>query len=303
MFPPILEENPVKSSWSHADCFGNEPLDYVRAFVHENYTIGMHSHDFYEINFVLKGTGRHYIENQFCDIQRGCVFVIPPNIQHGYIQQEPLDVYHILLSCTFMQHYAFELKNLPGYSILFEIEPYLRGTYQGSLFLKLNESEMNELENKLNTLLAVCNEDYNGSGVMKNALSLIIIALLCKHISERNKNSRLYVKKNHQQAIVMCLEFIHTQYSKKISIDTLSKICHLSRSTLLRNFKMMCKCSPIHYLNNYRIKKAKELMLTTDWDLSNVAISCGFYDQSHFTKTFRQIENMTPSQFKKANMR
>lgn len=300
MFPLILDEDPVKSHWTHADCFGDEPLEYIKAFIHKSYEIGMHNHNFYEINVVLQGTGRHYIENQSCNIHRGCVFVIPPNIQHGYVQDEPLDVYHILVSCAFVERYAFELKSLPGYSILFEIEPYLRGKYQDSLFLTLNEPQMNELELSLNALLAASDENYTGSNVIKNAQTLLLIGTLCRHMSERNKTSRRTVKGNHQQAVLTCLEWIHTQYPKKITIDTLSEMCHLSRSTLLRNFEMMCKCSPIHYLNNYRIKKAKEWILTTDSNLTDIAVHCGFYDQSHFTKTFTKIENQTPFQFKES---
>ena len=54
-------------------------------YFHKNdFPIQMHSHEFYEINIIAEGTGRHYIENNSYPITSGDFFIIPPNVRHGY---------------------------------------------------------------------------------------------------------------------------------------------------------------------------------------------------------------------------
>ena len=74
----------MKTYWSHADCFEGEKDEYIKSFVHHNYTIGFHTHSFYELNIVLSGRGEHLIEEMHFEVKRGCVFVIPPNVKHSY---------------------------------------------------------------------------------------------------------------------------------------------------------------------------------------------------------------------------
>jgi YesN/AraC family two-component response regulator len=53
------------------------------------------------------------------------------------------------------------------------------------------------------------------------------------------------------------------------------------------------------YVKKLKVDYGKYLILNTDMSLADCAIELGFFDQTHFTKTFKQVENMTPSQFKR----
>jgi AraC-like DNA-binding protein len=48
-----------------------------------------------------------------------------------------------------------------------------------------------------------------------------------------------------------------------------------------------------------RLQEARRLLATTDEALSDIALGTGFFDQSHFTKRFRKVIGMTPTQFRK----
>ena len=50
-----------------------------------------------------------------------------------------------------------------------------------------------------------------------------------------------------------------------------------------------------------KIDRAKVLLLTTNKSLLDISISLGFYDQSHFSRTFKSFEGITPSQFRNTN--
>ncbi len=301
MFPKTLENEMQKLNWSHEDCFGNNEFEYINAFIHNDYSIGMHTHSFYEVNIVLQGRGMHYIENQACIAQSGCVFVIPPNVRHGYYQESSLDVYHILIGCDFFDRYSQELKKLPGYSILFEIEPHLRSEFDEALFLTMTEKQLENLWTELQGLLHSCNMNYNGKEIVKNAKTLSIIGELSNLISEDNSIDKTLQKNKHSRLIVQCMEYIRLNYNERITVEKLSKIAHMSRSTFIRNFENVCKCTPMEYVIAYRIKKAKELISLTDISVTQIAQECGFYDGSHFIKYFIRSEGISPFQYRKEN--
>ena len=97
-----MEITKVKSHWSHADSFSGEKDEYIKSFVHRNYAIGFHTHSFYELNIVLNGRGEHLIEQMKCEVERGCVFVIPPNVKHSYKNIDSLNVNHMLIHRDFL---------------------------------------------------------------------------------------------------------------------------------------------------------------------------------------------------------
>ena len=61
-----------------------------------------HTHDFFEINIVFSGVGLHRLENRDILTRQGDIFVIPPNMKHGYSCHKDLNVFHILLSHSFI---------------------------------------------------------------------------------------------------------------------------------------------------------------------------------------------------------
>ncbi|MDR3645052.1 MAG: AraC family transcriptional regulator [Clostridia bacterium] len=300
MYPKALENEPQKSYWSYDDCFSDRQLEYIHAFIHKNYSIGMHTHSFYEVNIVLRGAGMHYIENKACPAQARSVFVIPPNVRHGYYQESSLDVYHILIACDFFDRYAQELKNLPGFSILFEIEPYLRSEFDGALFLTMTEEQMEQLEPELLGLLDACEMPYAGREIIKDAKALSIIGALSNFISVDNGGETSALKNRQSRSVVKCMEYIRLHYGDKITVEALAKIAYMSRATFTRNFEDVCKCTPMEYVTAYRIRKAKELISLTDMPITQIAQECGFYDGSHFIKYFIKSEAMSPFQYKKA---
>lgn len=90
--------------------FKDYPKYFIcNAYFHDDaqlFPILMHNHSFYEINIVTSGSGWHYIENQCIKAKLGSVFVIPPNVRHGYYTEDPhsFKIFHILLSSYFMEN-------------------------------------------------------------------------------------------------------------------------------------------------------------------------------------------------------
>ena len=79
-----------------------------------------------------------------------------------------------------------------------------------------------------------------------------------------------------------------------ISVTELAEACALSRSHFSRRFKESTRMSPQRWLREQRVMKSRELLKASTMLLTEIAMECGFSDQSHFCRTFVKAEGMTP---------
>jgi len=93
--------------------------------------------------------------------------------------------------------------------------------------------------------------------------------------------------------------YIEQNFTKKITAAEAAKVGGLSVSRVLHLIKEETGLSLSEYVKKLRIDYGKYLLLNTDISLADVAIEAGFFDQSHFSKTFKKIERMTPFHFRR----
>lgn len=257
------------------------PKEYVSAFQYNDYSIPIHTHEFYEMNIVTSGSGIHCIEENRLKVSRGDVFVIPPSVCHGYENTEKLCVYHILIHPAFMKQIEKEGKTVEGFTLLTEIEPFLRARSSELMFLHLSELEFMEIEHDIKML------DSGGRFTSERFFPLrdhIAVKLLYYFSYLLSKQAPQ--QKNHQ-ILMSALEFIHTHYDEKLTIDTICKALFTSRSTLVRAFDEVLSVSPHLYIRRFRKNKAIGL-LSEGMSKTQTAVSCGYYDVSHMCK---ELEN------------
>jgi len=94
-------------------------------------------------------------------------------------------------------------------------------------------------------------------------------------------------------------DYINQNFTRKMKSEEVANIGGLSTSRCLHLFKEEKGLSLSEYIKKLRIDYGKYLLLNSDISLADCAIEAGFFDQSHFTKTFKQVERMTPSQFRR----
>ncbi|MBQ0819457.1 helix-turn-helix transcriptional regulator [Microvirga sp. HBU67558] len=85
-----------------------------------------------------------------------------------------------------------------------------------------------------------------------------------------------------------------------VTLSELANACLLSTRQLTRAFQSSFGMSPYRWLLNQRIERAKHLLLTTAMPLAEIAIACGFANQSHFTTTFTRFVGAGPRQWRRS---
>ncbi|MBK1812169.1 helix-turn-helix transcriptional regulator [Clostridium sp. YIM B02505] len=104
---------------------------------------------------------------------------------------------------------------------------------------------------------------------------------------------------NEQSPVDLALEYIHTNYSDKISLEDLISCAHLNRVSLNKMFKELCGFTAMGYLLTYRLKVAESLLTHTDMSLNEIARATGFEYDTYFIKQFTSKRGRTPTEFRK----
>lgn len=94
------------------------------------------------------------------------------------------------------------------------------------------------------------------------------------------------------------IEFIHENYRSELSVQDIARSANISLSECFRCFRELIGSQPMTYLNDYRLRKAAELLLGTDMQITEVCFACGFNHISYFGKVFRKCYGVTPRQFR-----
>ena len=279
-----------KSHWSHADSFGGGENEYIKSFVHHNYSIDYHTHSFYELNIVINGRGEHLIEKMQREVERGCVFMIPPGIRHSYKNHEGLNVYHMLIHRDFIPLCFDEFKKSSGFSLLFEVEPYLRARYRENMFLTLSEGELDTVLSDVE-LIRTC-DGIPDAQLYVNAIAKKLLAFLCMCITKQSGIENVLTKPSGELlCIADSLNYIHLNYEERLTVEALAERQNMSRATYIRWFNKTCGCSPHQYIMQYRLKKAEEELSASQCSVSDVAQRCGFYDASHLRRALTKKQS------------
>ncbi len=113
-----------------------------------------------------------------------------------------------------------------------------------------------------------------------------------------------YYPKNKLDIIKPAVDYIHERYTNElISIDTLSKMCNITPEYFRRIFKSFYGVSPIKYINDLKITRAKELLSSQIYSVTDAATRSGYTDMSHFCREFKKISGICPTEFKKGTLK
>lgn len=107
-------------------------------------------------------------------------------------------------------------------------------------------------------------------------------------------------QKNTPSLLQPAMDFIFANYLKQtITVKELSKLCHVSSRHFSRLFLEKYQTSPIEFIQNLKLQRAKNLLESTTLSISEIAMQTGFSDIFYFSKLFKKVEGLSPSQYRK----
>lgn len=219
-------------------------------------------------------------------VERGVVSILTRAEQSEWKWDQPIDVSHIYLSQDAIARVAREVLERDIEDV--EMEDRLR--VEDPVLPAL----MTAFEHELNS---GCLGGRIYVGALKTQLC---IHLLRRHANVVFRENRCGGRLSLAQRRLL-EEYVEDSIETNISLEDLTAVTHLSTSSLIRVFHTEFGCPPHAYVLRRRLERAKRLLATSrDMPLKVVAASSGFSDQSHMTRLFKRIFNLTPVEYRRS---
>jgi len=123
--------------------------------------------------------------------------------------------------------------------------------------------------------------------------NIIGIASMSRDLRSSADNDPRYAK------VASVIEYMRTHYDEPLRIGKLVAQTNLSLSSFERLMRSLLKVSPRQFLTRIRVEAATERLRDTDDSHVQIALDCGFCDQSTFCRQFKAIAGMTASRYRK----
>ena len=114
-----------------------------------------------------------------------------------------------------------------------------------------------------------------------------------------NQAQYWHEEKQQPDWIKKVYEAMNDRWDETLSLDDLSVIANVHPVTVSTYFPQYFSCTLGAYMRKLKVERALEMLKTPGTRSTDVAYACGFFDQSHFTRTFKQLTGLLPAQYQK----
>ncbi len=241
----------------------------------KNYCWGPALRDHYLIHYVSSGRGVFHCGQHTYNLKQGDLFLIVPSqlVSYRADSEQPWEYCWVGFNGT-------DAKRLVTMAGLSEQNPVLHPDDDqsiGELMMRIAQSSGNSVANDTE---------------MAGHLYLFLARLIRLNSAHTHKNP-------HQEYVSNALRFIQYNYANDIGVNDIADYVGISRSQLYRAFLQDFDVSPHTYLQKYRINEACSLLHNATITIAEVAGSVGFNDPLYFSRVFKSIKGVSPSEYQR----
>lgn len=242
-----------------------------------NNDFDLHTHDFYEIEFIISGRAEHRINDYIYEIGQGDIYMLSPSDFHMLTIKEPLEYINIM----------FTEQSVSG-SLLYE----LVASRKIAAYC-LNAREYNKLM-PVFTLISdeAVSKERHSNVFTKNLCECIMITLL-RHLKINEKTAKM------RKSIYSTVLYINRNFRSEINLDLLSEEAGLSRNYYSTIFNKAFGMSVSEYITDIRLEYAKKLIFTADVPVTTACFNAGFGSFSTFSRAYKKKYGVPPTKCKR----
>ncbi len=249
--------------------------------------------------YIEEGQGRFVIDGESYDVVPGDLYCIPPATTHfmeGYAPTMVCPFVHFdLVYRPIESHWDFSIPE--GMLDLSDFSPLMHPPVTKELHERLS----GKIETYTNQRVgSIIHEIVEEASRAQPYSQLIMSGLMLNAIAEifRGQDGVLESCNAYVSSLEGAAEYIRIHCSEQVSMDIPAKMCSIAPSYFRRLFRLQFGCSPRDYLRRARIQMAKELMLTSRLNMTEIAFKVGYATVHSFSRAFRAEEGIAPSQYR-----
>lgn len=248
----------------------------------DNCRDSFHWHNFCEITYVQRGNGSYFVNGVQYDMKEGDLIIFNNVEPHGWmVESEEMS----LLVMVFSMGLVSDLNST-------YLKPFIE---RGSNFKNKLESGdflISEILNMIKEIKREYEDKSKGYQLLIRADVLRIFTFLIRHYQndsiETRKSETLDDKRKTMKRLEEAFQYINRHYSEKITLSEVAKSVYMSENYFSSYFRKVANVSFMDYVTELRLKKACELMKTTDMNINEIALESGFNNMSNFYRIYKK---------------
>lgn len=247
-----------------------------------------HYHPEIELVYVNNGSGKRQVGLNLSNYNDGLLILVGSNLPHtgftDYFDDERKEVV-IQFKENFLGDSlkeVFEFKNIFNLLKTSKKGIVFEGDIKKKIGLAMLGLQYETSFQKVITLITILND-------LSRSKNYEILNISNYNINGINENER----------IRKAFNFIKDNYKKEVSLEKVAKEVHMTVPSFCRYFKSQTNKTFIQFLIEYRINNALKLLTQSEKDIKNISYECGFNNYSHFNRSFKKINLISPSDYRK----
>ena len=220
-----------------------------------------------------------------CWLVRGDVLITAPDISHT-LRNHPHDPSEFYTTHFVAQAYGIlDVISLYGFPSVLKPEPYQFKAIRGAVHSIITEFDAAD----------------PGCALIANGACCRMLALLWREAIRLNVQSPRSGQPGSPQLARLAPVFrtIQARYAEPLMLRDLAAVVHLEPAYFSTVFKRATGVSPFRYLANYRLRQARQLLLSTDHSVAEIALASGFRDPFYLTRVFKKAEGLSPREYRR----
>ncbi|UVI32677.1 AraC family transcriptional regulator [Paenibacillus spongiae] len=289
------------TQWSE---FDENSLPFFFNRVSESFHLQMHRHDFMELAYVAEGSGFHYIGGKVIPVAKGDWFIVPLGTSHVFRPastrpDHPLIVYN----CTFQpDRLAAELTAMPGAGTLNHALRLL----QLSPDAEHNWHQLKDRDGQVGDWFHLAVREYlqRRPGFVPRLYGLFIeLAVMLERQLAGDAGRTADHSSTASDSLDEAIRYIDRMFAEPITVTAIAGAFKISERHFHRVFKQQMGLTFTAYIQNKRIEKSCELLMTTKQPIQDIAQQVGYQDKKFFLAVFKKNTGLAPRDYRRLNRR
>lgn len=250
---------------------------------------GLHTHDFFEINYVFQGICKFYFKEEVHTMHKGELCLIAPDSPHDItISDEDSVVINIIIRKSTFQSVFFDLLSQNNLISLF-----FRSNFSSDpkpnylLFFTGQEKSVRSIIKNL-TLELWKTDEYT------NTCCINWMHILLTFVLRHHSDTALYYNFQANENFSLIINYMKHHY-QTLTLTELSSFFHYTEPYLSSLIKENTGKNYSQLIRDLRIRQAKKYLKITNLKIGEIAERIGYHSPDHFTSTFRYVTGISPS--------
>ncbi|UII23773.1 AraC family transcriptional regulator [Fulvivirga ligni] len=268
-----------------------QPYEIEYVTMEESPAVG-HKNTFFELVYVLSGSGKQCINNSKFRYIENHMFLITPNDCHKFEIEKPTTFFFLRFNDIYIKSSGLQANNIERIEFMLQ-----NAGKQPGCILK-NQTDKLLVRPMVEAIVReYLNQDLYNTELTQQMINTLIV-VVTRNIAKFLPDS---ITEYSEEKILDILHYIQQNIyePEKIRSKAISEIFGISESYLGRYFKKHTSETLQQYINNYRLKLIEHRLKHSNLRINEIAFNMGFTDESHLNKFFRKNRGMSPVAFRK----